>query len=160
MKDFTYLILSKADPNKLLYFLQKPMDISHVADKKPQDFPLDNHFSFLGNGINLAAIYQTADNVSAVKSLGLYTWENTPYKNQVATRVLKARYVQKTIFINEITDYSKKTYLSEFYISNTDKGELLHMRDGAFKTREFGIHNINKTDKVDTCVIGIIDPNT
>lgn len=154
--DFTYLILSKADPNKLLYFLQKPMDISQVKDKKSQNFPLDSHFSFLGNGINLASIYQTSDNVDKVKSLSLYTWENTPYKKQVATRVVKSRYLQKTIFINEIADYSKQTYTSEFYISNIDKGDLIHIKDGSFKTREFGLHN----NKADTCVIGIIDPNT
>ena len=37
-KIIKYLITSKADPNKLLYFLQKTIDLSQKDISKPQEF--------------------------------------------------------------------------------------------------------------------------
>lgn len=154
-KSLSYQIISKADPNKLLYFLQKSMSITQSQSKKQQEFPLDAHFSFLGNGINLAAQYQVNDNVSGLKSLSLYTWEGTPFKQNAANRVFKSKYQAKTVFIKETYDSSELKYLSEFSISNFDKGEPVFILESSVKTSQVGFI----TKGIDTCIVGIVDPN-
>lgn len=130
------------------------MDIvQKTANNKPQEFTLENHFAFLGNGISLNPKYAKKNDKTSVT---LYDVAESSYSSRLANRVIKSRYSRRSLFLNEKINNLGFNINTEFSISLVDKAEpVFILEDTSLKTQDVGFYSSG----LDICIVGIVDPN-